>query len=45
MSNRKEWLENRIEELAKIFAVGVGGCSVMDKLSKGRVRSFLGRQH
>ena len=29
-SNRKEWLENRIEELASIFAVGVGGFSVMD---------------
>ena len=30
-SNRKEWLENRIEELAEIFAVGVGGFSVMCK--------------
>jgi Transposase IS200 like len=29
-SNRKEWLENRLEELAEIFAVGVGGFSVMD---------------
>ena len=30
-SDRKEWLENRIEELAEIFAVGVGGFSVMCK--------------
>ena len=29
--NRKEWLENRLEELADIFAVAVGGFSVMDK--------------
>lgn len=29
-SNRKEWLENRIKELAEIFAVGIGGFSVMD---------------
>ena len=28
--NRKEWLENRLEELAGIFAVAVGGFSVMD---------------
>jgi hypothetical protein len=28
--NRKEWVEDRIEELAQIFAVGVGGFSVMD---------------
>ena len=28
--NRKEWIESRIEELARIFAVGVGGFSVMD---------------
>ena len=27
--NRKEWLEDRVEELAEIFAVGVGGFSVM----------------
>ena len=26
--NRKEWVEDRIEELARIFAVGVGGFSV-----------------
>jgi hypothetical protein len=25
-----EWLENRLEELAEIFAVAVGGFSVMD---------------
>ena len=28
--DRKEWVEDRIEELAEIFAVGVGGFSVMD---------------
>ena len=28
--NRKEWLENRLEELADIFAVAVGGFSVMN---------------
>jgi hypothetical protein len=29
-SDRKEWLEKRIEELAQLFAIGVGGFSVMD---------------
>jgi REP element-mobilizing transposase RayT len=29
-TNRKKWIENRIKELAEIFAVGVGGFSVMD---------------
>jgi hypothetical protein len=29
-SDRKKWIETRIEELARIFAVGVGGFSVMD---------------
>ena len=29
-SDRKEWLEKRIEELAQVFAIGVGGFSVMD---------------
>ena len=28
--NRKEWLDNRLQELADIFAVAVGGFSVMD---------------
>ena len=28
--NRREWLENRLEELAGIFAVAVGGFSVMN---------------
>jgi hypothetical protein len=28
--NRKEWIENRLEELADIFAVAVGGFSVLD---------------
>jgi hypothetical protein len=27
--NRKQWLENRLEELAGIFAVAVGGLSVI----------------
>jgi hypothetical protein len=29
-TNRKEWIENRIKELSEVFAVGVGGFSVMD---------------
>jgi len=29
-SDRKGWIENRIEELAQVFAVAVGGFSVMD---------------
>jgi REP element-mobilizing transposase RayT len=28
--NRREWIEKRLEELAEIFAVAVGGFSVMD---------------
>jgi hypothetical protein len=28
-SDRRAWIENRIEELAQIFAVAVGGFSVM----------------
>jgi hypothetical protein len=28
--DRKAWIENRIEELAQIFAVAVGGFSMMD---------------
>jgi hypothetical protein len=28
--NRKEWIENRLEELAQIFAVAVGGFSILD---------------
>jgi hypothetical protein len=28
--NRKEWLESRLEELADIFAVAVGGFSALD---------------
>ena len=35
-SNRKEWIENRIEELAQIFALGVGGFSVMDNIEDRR---------
>jgi hypothetical protein len=29
-TDRKAWLEDRIEELAQVFAIGVGGFSVMD---------------
>ena len=28
LTNRNKWLENRIKELAEIFAVGIGGFSV-----------------
>ncbi len=28
--NRKEWIENRLEELADVFAVAVGGFAVLD---------------
>ena len=28
--NRKQWIEHRLEELAEIFAIAVGGFSVMD---------------
>ncbi len=28
--NRKEWIEKRLEELAQIFAISVGGFSVLD---------------
>ncbi len=28
--NRKEWIENRLEELADCFAVAVAGFSAMD---------------
>jgi REP element-mobilizing transposase RayT len=28
--NRKQWIENRPEELAEIFTISVGGFSVMD---------------
>ena len=29
-NSREEWLANRVEELADVFAVAVGGFSVMD---------------
>jgi len=29
-NDRRDWLENRLEELADVFAVAVGGFSVMD---------------
>ena len=28
--NRKKWLENRLEELTEVFAIAVGGFSVLD---------------
>jgi hypothetical protein len=43
-SDRKEWIENRIEELAEIFALGVGGFSVIGrrKLDSPREGMFEG---
>jgi hypothetical protein len=49
-NNRKEWLEKRLQELADIFAVAVGGFSVMDgvgrlhgsPLSQGKSLDFGG---
>jgi REP element-mobilizing transposase RayT len=29
MSDRKAWIENRVQELAQVFAVAVGGFAVM----------------
>jgi hypothetical protein len=34
-SNRKEWIENRIKELAEIFAVGIGGFSDLNPVAAG----------
>ncbi len=31
--DRREWIENRLEELAEIFAISVVGFSVMDNKS------------
>jgi hypothetical protein len=31
-NGRKEWIESRLKELAEIFAVSVGGFSVLDNL-------------
>ena len=28
--NRKDWIEKRLEELAEIFAISVGGFSILD---------------
>ncbi len=28
--NRKDWIERRLEELAQVFAISVGGFSVLD---------------
>jgi hypothetical protein len=33
-NNRKEWLENWLEELAEVFAVAVGGFAVMDGVGR-----------
>jgi hypothetical protein len=38
-SDRKGWIEHRIEELAQIFAVAVGGSSVMNS-RKGMLEGF-----
>jgi hypothetical protein len=45
--DRKEWIDRRLEELAKIFAISVGGFSVMDNRHvrqkyRGRIQ-FFGR--
>ena len=34
--DRRKWVENRLEELADIFSIAVGGFSVMDHPSGGR---------
>jgi hypothetical protein len=36
--DRREWIEHRLQELAEIFAVAVGGFSVMDNLLHVLVR-------
>jgi hypothetical protein len=38
--NRKEWLESRLEELAGIFAVAVGGFSVFFSRVASRALRF-----
>jgi REP element-mobilizing transposase RayT len=45
--DRNEWLETRIEELAQVFAMGVGRFSVMDNhlhllLRSARIATSLG---
>jgi hypothetical protein len=37
--DRKGWIENRLEELAQIFAIAVGGFSVMDNHLSPRAAS------
>jgi hypothetical protein len=38
----KEWLENRLEELAELFAVAIGGFSVIDShLHAGKTQNRL----
>ena len=38
--DRKEWIEHRLQELADIFAIVVGGFSVMDNHLHVLVRSI-----
>ena len=38
--DRKEWIDRRLEELAKIFAISVGGFSVMDNHLHLRKRAW-----
>ncbi len=33
-ADRKQWIENRLKELAEILAVSVAGFSVLDNLSR-----------
>jgi putative transposase len=36
--NRKEWSANRLDELAEVFAVAVGGFSAMDDHRQDQIR-------
>ena len=35
--DRKAWIEQRLQELAQIFAVGVGGFSVIHEMLEGAI--------
>jgi len=46
--NRKEWIESRVKELSEIFAVPVGGFSVLDNhfsRSASRALRFSMKNH
>jgi REP element-mobilizing transposase RayT len=49
--DRKKWVENRLEELAEVFAISVGGFSLMDnhlhvlvRLDQGIATNWSGRR-